>query len=130
MRAFTLGAILSVTTGTLLAPSLGEVHELLDYMTGDTLWTHQLPRANAECRPELLRQHPQLADLTVPDLASPQDYLDWVATQATRFGESLEVFPTPKNHTRIDPLSELAMLRPDLSVVVIPIAQSPGVDLP
>lgn len=114
-----LGAILSVTTGRLLAP-MSEVHALLDRMTGDVLYTHQLPRAAGECAPELLRQHPHLDGIEVPTLVSPDDYLDWVAAQEQRYGQELAVAPLdPADHTVIDPLSEMSMHWPDVPVVVV-----------
>ena len=114
-----LGAILSVTTGCLLAP-MSEVHALLDHMTGDQLYTHQLPRAAGECAPELLRRHPQLDGIEVPTLASPDNYLDWVAAQGQRYGRELPVAPLdPADHTVIDPLAEMAMHWPDVPVVVV-----------
>jgi len=36
------------------------VYDILNYMTGDSLFTHQLPRASDECKPFLLEQFPQL----------------------------------------------------------------------
>ena len=63
MRHFHIGAILSVTTGRLVAPNgIEDVYSILNHMTGDNLFTHQLPRAGEECKPWLLRQHPQLVD--------------------------------------------------------------------
>lgn len=109
-RDFHLGAILSVTTGHLLAPSgISGVHELLDFMTGDTLFTHQLPRACDECAPALLAQHPQLAGIGVPEFTDPADVDPWVTRQAGRFGEQLPVAPlAPGVHEFKGPLTELA----------------------
>lgn len=116
---YSLGAILSVTMGRLLAP-MSEVHALLDHMTGDTLYTHQLPRAAGECVPELLRQHPQLDGIQIPTLASPDDYLDWVAAQERRYGRELSVTPLdPADHTVINPLAEMAMHWPDVPVITV-----------
>ncbi len=60
-RAFHIGDILSVTTGIFVSPDgIGGLYDILNYMTGDDLYTHQLPRASQQCRPALLAQHPQL----------------------------------------------------------------------
>jgi hypothetical protein len=121
-RPFALGAVLSVATGIFLADDFGQVHELLDYMTGDTLFTHQLPRAVDECADEVYRQHPQLRALVVPEFAGPckQTVLAWVAEQATHFGASLPVAPlAPGDHARINPLTEMAMNYPNVRVLPV-----------
>lgn len=124
VRRFPLGVVLSVTTGRLLAP-FAEVHELLDFMTGDTLMTHQLPRACEECAPMLLARHPRLADVKVPEeFTGEEDVRQWVAAQAERLGERVTVTTLdPDDHTVIDPLVELKMLRPDVPVVVVAIEE-------
>jgi hypothetical protein len=121
-REFHLGDILSVTTDRLVSPGLvPAVHELLDYMTGDTLFTHQLPRASDECKPELLRQHPDLAGVQVPDQFDSDDHVwSWLAEQVATYGQTRQVKPmAPENHTRIHPLQELAMNHPHLTVVPV-----------
>lgn len=122
MKTFHLGAILSVATGIMLAAKFADVHELLDHMTGDTLFTHQLPRACGECAPELLRQLPDLAGIEVPQFASPQDYMDWLDMQVIRYGAFHEVQPLKSaDHTVIDPLAELAMVAPHMTVIPVAI---------
>lgn len=54
MREFHIGDILSITTERLVSPRLIEgVYDILNYMTGDNLMTHQLPRASRHCAPYL-----------------------------------------------------------------------------
>jgi len=121
-RPFHLGDILSVTTGLLVSPGrIAALHELLDFMTNDQLFTHQLPRAAGECKPELLRQHPDLANVPVPDAFRGEDHVNvWMAEQVERYGETREVAALkPGDHTRINPLDELAMLHPGKPVVVV-----------
>ena len=58
-KQFHLGDVLSVTSDFLLSPrKIDGVYDILNYMTGDDLYTHQLPRASKECKPWLLRKHP------------------------------------------------------------------------
>ena len=47
VREFPLGVVLSITTGKLLCP-IGDVYDILNFLTGDNLFTHQLPRAMRE----------------------------------------------------------------------------------
>lgn len=68
-RAFPLRTILTVTTGLPLTKrrspndnGIGDLYEILDWMTGDEAFTHQLPRFADECKPEILKQHPVLDD--------------------------------------------------------------------
>src|SRR3989344_6645903 len=61
-KEFHLGDVLSITTGRLVSPRhIDGVYDILTFMTGDTLFTHQLPRASDECKPYLVKQFPQLA---------------------------------------------------------------------
>lgn len=59
-REFHLGDVLSITTGRLISPrGIEGVYDILRFMTGQDLFTHQLPRAMTEMKPRLLAQHPQ-----------------------------------------------------------------------
>jgi hypothetical protein len=108
-RPFHIGDILSITTGRLVSPRHVEgVYDILNYMTGDNLFTHQLPRASRECEPYLLKQHPQLANVDSSGV-TPETWRMWLDTQIATFGETLPVEPLPEHaHEFIDPLSELA----------------------
>jgi hypothetical protein len=57
--SFSLDAVLSVTTGCLLSPMRDAV-AVLDFMTGASIFTHQIPRARAVVVPLLLQAHPHL----------------------------------------------------------------------
>jgi hypothetical protein len=112
-RQFHIGDVLSVTTGFLVAPrGIEAMYDLLNFMTGDSLFTHQLPRASRECAPDLLRQHPKLAEVEVPAAFRDEAHaLSWLAEQVAVFGERLDVSPLAEvDHTRIDPLTELASM--------------------
>jgi hypothetical protein len=111
-RNFHLGDVLTITTGRLVSPDhIGGVYNILDFMTGDNLFTHQLPRASDECRPALLAQHPQLREVEVPEEFDDKEHVDrWLAEQTERYGTELPVAPLdPADHTRIHPLEEMGM---------------------
>jgi hypothetical protein len=121
-RTFPLGDILTVTTDRFVTPDgMGAVYELLNFMTGDNLFTHQLPRASGECRPALLAQHPDLTLVVVPEEFDDEAHVwRWLAEQVARFSASREVTPLdPADHTRIDPVAELKMLRPDMPAIPV-----------
>src|SRR4051812_25242756 len=66
MRTFDLGTVLSVTTGRLVAPNgMDDLYDILNFLTGDNLFTHVLPRANRWAAPLLLAQFPRLANVDV-----------------------------------------------------------------
>lgn len=121
-KSFDLGDVLSITTGCLLSPSgMGGIYKILNYMTGDNLYTHQLMRAEAECRPELLRQHPALADVKTPALSGQTEVETWVAAMAKIHGETLPVQPLPDGvHAYIDPIGEFKAMKSE-DVLILPI---------
>jgi hypothetical protein len=121
-RDFHIGDILSITSGKLVSPRhIGGVYDILNWMTGDNLMTHQLPRASRECEVPLREQHPDLAAVEVPDsVNSEESLLFWLAEQTATYGETRPVQPLQAgDHTEIDPLAEIAMMRPDLPVIAI-----------
>jgi hypothetical protein len=97
MREFHLGDILSVTTGRLVSPRhIDGVYDILNYMTGENLYTHQLPRATEACAGPLLAQHPDLADARIPEGGFGDDKANveaWLADQVRRFGETRSIAP-------------------------------------
>jgi hypothetical protein len=120
-KTFHIGDILSVTTGIFCTPNgIDGIYEILNWMTGDNLMTHQLPRAGRECAPDLQCQHPDLADVIVPEFTSRDEGMAWIAEQVARFGETREVAPLAAgDHTAIDPIAELKMIRPDMPIVKV-----------
>jgi hypothetical protein len=108
-KLFHLGDILSITTGKLVSKRHIEgVYDILNFMTRDNLFTHQLGRAADECRPALLAQHPQLATITAGKV-TPDNFKAWIEAQCAEFGDELMVQQLPEHaHEVIDPMSELA----------------------
>ena len=121
-KTFHLGDILSVTTGRLVSPRhIDGVYDILNWMTGDNLMTHQLPRACGECEGPLRAQHPDLTAIEVPGDFGGKDGVDrWLAEQVAIYGETREVAPLDaKDHTRIDPITELRAMKPDAEIIAI-----------
>lgn len=119
-KDFHIGDILSITTGCLVSPDhIGGVYRILDWMTGEALMTHQLPRVSRECEPILREQHPDLAQVAVPDdLEGEAQVWAWLAAQVEIFGETRPVAPmAAADHTVIDPLAEISMNYPHLQVI-------------
>jgi hypothetical protein len=121
-RTFHLGDILSITTGRLVSPRhINGVYDILNWMTGDNLFTHQLPRACDECEGPLLAQHPDLAAIIPPETFGDEEAVfGWLAEQVAIYGETREVAPLAAgDHTHINPLTELRQMRPDVDVIVV-----------
>ncbi len=118
-RAFHIGDILSVTTGIFVSPDgIGGLYDILNYMTGDDLYTHQLPRASQQCRPALLAQHPQLTGADMRGI-TPDNHRERLAEAVEKYGEMLPIRPLDTNdYTPIDPLTELASMT-DKPIIVV-----------
>lgn len=120
-QSFALGDVLSITTDRLVSRDhISGVYRILNFMTGDNLFTHTLSRAAAECKPSLLAQHPQLTEIVVPDdFGTAEAVFAWLAEQEAVYGSMLDIEPLDAaDHTVIDPVSELRMMRPGAPVIV------------
>lgn len=109
MRDFDLGDILSITTGYLVSPRhMAGVYDILDYMTEDKLFTHQIPRVATLCKGPLLEQHPELARVLVPKWGPEigEQVFAWLDEQKKIYGETLSVEPL-EEYTHLNPIEEL-----------------------
>lgn len=121
-KQFSLGDVLTVATGRLLTrKGVSGMYEILNFMTGDDLYTHQIPRALEECGPHMRRQHPQIASIEVPEaLEGQEEVWSWLDSQEAVHGDIFCVTPIPtEDHAHIDPLSELAQMAGDKPIVVV-----------
>lgn len=120
-KLFHLGDILSITTGRLVSPRHMEgVYDILNYMTNDDLYTHQLPRVSRECAPYLLQQHPALADIDTSLILPGDNWREWLGAMESKYGEYLPVSPIPEDdHDRIHPIEELVQMAGDKPVIAI-----------
>jgi hypothetical protein len=111
-RIFDLSDILTITTGKLVSTrGMEAVYDILNYMTGEQLFTHQLPRAMRVCGPALLKQHPQLRDV-VADGVDGSNCRAWMEQQRKKHVDFLLIEPLgPGEYTAQDPILELAEMR-------------------
>lgn len=102
-REWELGDVLSITTGVLLSERrMAGVHEILDWLTGDTLMTHQLPRAMDAVASWILQQHPWLAPVKPPSVtgdvtqeAREMRIRVWLELIEQRLGGTVRLRPMP-----------------------------------
>lgn len=116
---FNLGTVLTVTTGRLFCP-IGDLYEILNHMTGDNLFTHQLPRASEAAKPVLLAAYPRLASIDVPeDFGGSEDAVKaWLNEQQEIHGDSFYV-PTMTEWESRNPLTELIEMREGKPVIAV-----------
>lgn len=138
-RTFPLRVVLTVTTGRLLTEPRGpqdngisDLYEILNWITGDELFTHQLPRAERAAMPWLLKCFPEL----VPACASLDSLDRWLNSDQTggqeaikmwltelrmmfpEIKDSYEVAPMPEGWTHIDAMIELETMVSDPSKII------------
>ena len=133
-KTFSLGQVLSVSHDRLMC-DMSQVYEILNHMTQDSLFTHQLPRAQRECRPWLLRWFPQLSDLDLSDV-TPENQSQRLAEvdmelrntldpnilflPSERMPLAFKVEPIPRDdHIWRDPIEEMAEMMGGLDRVIV-----------
>lgn len=111
-KDFHISDVLTITTGILVSrDGMDGVYQILNWLTGDMIYTHQIPRVMRECAPELLRQFPALGGVQKPTLGGEAACAGWVAYQTTRFGKWLSVERMAgDDHTPIDPVQEAVQM--------------------
>ena len=121
-KAFETISILTVVTGRVLTTGgIGGVYEVLNWMTGESLYTHQLPRVCREAVPIIVAAHPELQSaIDEAGRCNEETYQYWRDLWLDRYGPEMTV---PKfsedGHERIDPISELAeYVHPDKIITV------------
>lgn len=119
-KSFHIAAILTIIDGKMIVP-MDEIYEILDWMTGESLMTHQLPRASRECEDTLKQAFPDLAEIKVPEgLKTWEKVSAYRESLAPVYGTHRDVPKLdPLDHTTIDPIQELKMLRPDAEIIAV-----------
>jgi hypothetical protein len=95
-KQFDLEDVLGVTTGVLLKEDgMQGIAKLLNYLTGEELYSHQLGRAANSARPHIFGQYPEMANVS-PDIKQLKfasyrnSFLD---NQEQKFGKRLTLTP-------------------------------------
>lgn len=121
-KTFPLSDVLSVTTEKLLSRrQMAGIYEILSFMTGQSLFTHQLGDACDKAKPALLAQHPQLTDVQPPEGLDRADLMAWLVEAERTHGEGLEVTPLADWEHR-DPIEDLCDKGGAEKVFVVPLS--------
>lgn len=121
-KAFPTADVLTTITGRVLAErGIDGVYQVLNFMTGESLMTHQLGRVSKEATIAILQQHPELTDtITEAEAITGENWKQWRDLWIKRYGKEITLSPmTEDQHERIDPISELSeMVHPDKIITV------------
>jgi hypothetical protein len=107
-KVFDLGAILNITTCRLLT-NMDDIYEVLNYLTGDSIYTHQIPRVIKVARSYVLSLYPELNgidnDVVINSFEDAKIFID---EQKQVFGEKLPLMPMSKadGYSYVDPIIE------------------------
>ena len=107
-KQFDLGAILSVTTG-ILYTNIEDFCEVLEYLTGDSIYTHQIPRVIEIAKAHILSEHPELTGVGEnAGISNESEAIAFVDEQKKIYGDKLTITPFTKNdgYSTIDPIDE------------------------
>lgn len=121
-KDFHIGTVLTITSGKLISPDhIGGVYEICDWMTGEPTFTHQLSRVSREIEGPLREQHPDLAAVEVPEGLDSWDKVNaFLGALYPKFGKKVPVVPIgAADHTSIDPIAELKMIKPDAQIISV-----------
>jgi hypothetical protein len=120
-KEFATRDVLSTVTGRLMG-DIGGVYEVLNWMTGESVFTHQIPRISREACPVVVAAHPALQQaIDEAEQVTQENYKEWRQAWEDRYGPTIAVLKfTADSHESIDPMSELAeKVHPDK---IIPVA--------
>ncbi len=143
-KSFGLEVLLSVTTERLLTKrrgnrdnGIGDIYELLGWMTGESPFTHQLGRFGEECKPWLFRWFPELAVcghgegldkwLESNGADGVKMWLEQMRKECPALQESYDVGKIPMDdHTSRNPIDELREIAGDKPIIVVEVTKEEG----
>lgn len=129
-KEFPLEDILSVTTGVVLSlrKKADAFYEVVGHLVGnDDMDTCEVVMQQPFARDMILKEHPQLKDVTFPGFSDPdlsrtskhKIIRDWMIEQTDRFGPSLMLTSTniPLSLTQEEVIDVLAHLNPNAMIL-------------
>lgn len=118
LQSFKLGTVLSITTGFLLC-EVEQLYKILDFLTGQSLYTHQLPRAADFGKPHILSLYPELEGIEVPEIRTEQEVDIYIQSMLEKgFKEEYELSPMT-DFVQKGPLEELIEMRGSTDGIIV-----------
>jgi hypothetical protein len=115
---FTLGQVLSVTTGRLVCTMEG-LYSIMNFLTGENLFTHQLVRAFDPCKKYVFEQYPGLTGVDVSDV-NKDNYMEKLSKLAEVYGDVFQLSPMPKGYYEPkDAIVELSEMVSHEKIIVV-----------
>ena len=108
-REFDLESVLTVTTFKMLT-KIDNLYDLLNYLTGEDLYIHQLPRAGEVAIKYILELYPSLVNVDAQNvkITNEEEAKAFVKQYNDLYGEKLTLSPMPKErYESISPIVEL-----------------------
>jgi len=120
-ETLSMAQLVTIVDGHMVC-SMGDVYKALNHLTGQSLFTHQLPNASRRAEPYLVELFPWLSECTIADgqvtdwdsaAAALQPYID-------AHGDAFHVDPMPLTAEFVDPIGDLeAMVGKDRVIQVV-----------
>jgi len=102
---FTTGEIISAATGILCCP-VERLYAIYNFMTGDNLFTHQLPRAFKVCQSHIQTQCPWVKELKSSE-CTEETWRDFIKDAEKIYGLEHELTKLPDGIWNVkDPIQE------------------------
>lgn len=119
-RDFHVGVLLSILGDKMICLNgIEDFYDILNFMTAENLYTHQLPRAAHEVRPEILRQHPDLGDYD--DISVTRSNSSrFLNAMVAKYGEFRSMAPFPPREPKYDtPVADAIEITGDCTKVIV-----------
>jgi len=116
-QAFPLAHVLSIIGSKPLTEDIDDIYKLLNFMTGEDLYTHQLIRARQEVVPHVLRQNPQLSGYDDTNV-TPTNWRETLAGMEARYGKFIPLTSIP-DYKPLDPITEAERMFGEGNIIII-----------
>lgn len=100
---------ITLLTGSLTVP-VERLYTLYNELTGDNLYTHQLPRAFKTCLPHAERAFPKMAEWLRERPINRDNWQQVVDATKQQFGDEFHLEPLTE-WQQIDPITEIVAMR-------------------
>lgn len=123
---FETDIIVSASTDRLLC-EMDEIYKILNFLTGDNLFTHQLPRAMRKCKEHLETQLPWLRTLDTTEDRTMEAWNAWLLEIELTHGKEHDIQPLPPGTWfHINPVLEAEHMMGEGKVIALTIPKPSG----